>query len=99
MAFVSLRAWRARSAERAEVASRLKQELRSALNLGDADTLAVNEIACADPGCPDMETIVLVMRAGAPTRALRIRRPIDAVDAHDIAALAEEDRSSDVSIT
>jgi len=99
MAFVSLRAWRARSAERAEVASRLKQELRSALNLGDADTLAVNEIACADPGCQDMETFVLVMRAGAPTRALRIRRPIDAVDAHDIAALAEEDRSSDVSIT
>ena len=39
-----------------------------------------------------METIVLVMRAGAPTRALRIRRPMDAVDANDIAALVAEDR-------
>ena len=93
MAFVSLKAWRARSAERAEIATRLKQDLRLALRLGEDDTLAVNEIACTDPGCPDMETIVLVMRAGAPTRALRIRRPIDAVDADDIAALAEEDRS------
>lgn len=95
MAFVSLKAWRARSAERAAIAARLKQDLRAALGLGEADTLAVNEIACADPGCPDMETIVLVMRVGAPTRALRIRRPIDAVDPDDIAAIVAEDRSSE----
>ncbi|MGU3468533.1 hypothetical protein ACLBXO_27150 [Methylobacterium sp. C33D] len=95
MAFVSLKAWRARSAERAAIAARLKQELRTALGLADADALAVNEIACADPGCPDMETIVLVMRAGAPTRALRIRRPIDAVNSDDVAALVAEDRSSE----
>ncbi|MEE7447919.1 hypothetical protein MRF4_08825 [Methylobacterium radiotolerans] len=94
MAFVSLKAWRARSAERAAIAARLKEDLRTALGLGEADALAVNEIACADPGCPDMETIVLVMRAGAPTRALRIRRPLDAVDPADVAALAEEDRSA-----
>ncbi|MBE7201294.1 MAG: hypothetical protein INR70_26315 [Parafilimonas terrae] len=92
MAFVSLKAWRVRSAERAAVSARLKRELTEALDLGEADALAVNEIACADPGCPDMETIVLVMRAGAPTRALRIRRPLDAVDANDIAALVAEDR-------
>ncbi|MDP4005601.1 hypothetical protein [Methylobacterium sp. NEAU K] len=97
MAFVSLKAWRARSAERAELAARLKRELIAALSLSEADALAVNEIACADPGCPDMETIVLVMRAGAPTRALRIRRPMDAVDADDIAALAEQDRLGDTS--
>lgn len=94
MAFVSLKAWRARSAERAAIAARLKEDLRTALGLGEADALAVNEIACADPGCPDMETIVLVMRAGAPTRALRIRRPLDAVDPADVAALADEDRSA-----
>ncbi|MCJ2136597.1 hypothetical protein MKK69_21520 [Methylobacterium sp. J-026] len=92
MAFVSLKAWRARSAERAEIAARLKRELSAALRLGETDTLSVNELACPDPGCPDMETIVLVMRAGAPTRALRIRRPMDAVDANDIAALVAEDR-------
>lgn len=92
MAFVSLRAWRARSAERAAIAVRLKQELIAALGLGTSDALALNEVACPDPGCPDVETVVLVMRAGAPTRALRIRRPMDAVDATDIAALVEDDR-------
>lgn len=97
MAFVSLKAWRTRSAERAGIAARLKQELIVALGLSEADALAVNEIACADPGCPDMETIVLVMRAGVPTRALRIRRPMDAVDAQDIADLIEQDRSGDAS--
>ncbi|CAA2158179.1 hypothetical protein MBRA_03517 [Methylobacterium brachiatum] len=97
MAFVSLKAWRARSAERAEIAARLKRDLIGALGLSEADALAVNEIACADPGCPDMETIVLVMRAGAPTRALRIRRPMDAVDAQDIADLIEQDRLGEAS--
>lgn len=97
MAFVSLKAWRTRSAERAGIAARLKQELIVALGLSEADALAVNEIACADPGCPDMETIVLVMRAGVATRALRIRRPMDAVDAQDIADLIEQDRLGDAS--
>ncbi|MCJ2101164.1 hypothetical protein [Methylobacterium sp. E-046] len=94
MAFVSLKAWRARSAERAEIAARLKRELAQALGLGGADALAVNEIACADPGCPDMETIVLVMRADEPTRGLRVRKPLDAVGAEEIAALVAEDRLS-----
>lgn len=93
MAFVSLKAWRARSAERAAIAARLKQDLRAALGLGEADTLAVNEIACADPGCPDMETIVLVMRAGEPTRALRIRTPMDAVTPEQIAALVADEKA------
>lgn len=93
MAIVSLKAWRARSAERSALAVRLKGEIAPSLGLGPDDALSVNEIACADPGCPDMETIVLVMRAGQPTRALRIRKPMEAVDAADIAALAEEERN------
>ena len=97
MAFVNLKAWRARSAERAAIASRLKRDLIAALGLSEADALAVNEIACADPGCPDMETIVLVMRAGAPTRALRIRRPMDMVDPQDVADLVAQDRQAETS--
>lgn len=93
MAFVSLKAWRARSAERAEIAARLKRDLVMALGLGEADALAVNEISCPDPGCPDLETIVLVMRAGAPTRALRMRCPMDAVGPADIDVLVAEDRA------
>ena len=93
MAFVSLKAWRARSAERAALASTLKATLSASLGLGSEDALSVNEIACADPGCPDMETIVLVMRAGEPTRALRIRTSMDAVTPEQIAALVADEKA------
>ena len=89
MAFVSLKAWRVRSAERAAIAAHLKQDLRDALGLGPCDALTVNEIACADPACPDVETVVLVMRSGAPTRALRVPGPMAGVGPREIAALVE----------
>lgn len=92
MAFFSLKDARARAAARSAHAARLKGELRQGLRLGEDDVLAVNEIACGEPGCADRETIVLVMRLGEPTRALRIPRGMEAVDGEDIARLrAEED--------
>ena len=92
MGFTSLKDWRARSAGLAQAASRAKAVLRPALDLSEADALSVNEIACADPGCPDVETVVLVMRAGEPTRALRFRGPLDDLDAEAARILAEEER-------
>ena len=94
MAFVSLKAWRARSAERNALAAKLKREIAHALDLAAADALTLNEIACPDPGCPDLETVVLVMRVGQPTRALRIRKTMDAVTPEDLAVLAAEERAA-----
>lgn len=94
MAFVSLKAWRARSAEKTVLAGRLKADLAAALALGDGDCLHLNEIACPDPGCPDLETVVLVMRRAEPTRAFRIRRTMDAVAPDDVARVAAEERAT-----
>ncbi|MGU3540772.1 hypothetical protein [Methylobacterium sp. A54F] len=91
MAFLSLKTWRARSAEQAAQSARLKAEVGATLGLGPADAVNVNEIACPDPGCPDLETVVLVMRAGEPTRAFRIRKTVDGVDGEDLAALAADE--------
>ena len=93
MAFVSLKAWRARSAEQAQLARRVKADCAVALSLNEGDAITVNEIACADPGCPDIETVVLVMRAGEPTRAIRIRMPMDAVGAAELLQLAADERA------
>lgn len=92
MGFVSLKSWRTRSTAQAEAGAALKAQLIAAFELGPDDALTVNAIVCADPGCPDLETIVLVMRAGEPTRALRLRRPIHAVDAADVSGLVAEER-------
>lgn len=91
MAFVSLKAWRARSAERAALAAAVKASVITRLALQPDDAVSVNEIACADPGCPDMETIVLVMRRGEPTRALRIRASLDAVTEEHLATLVADE--------
>ena len=93
MAFVSLKAWRARSAEQAQLAKRVKADCTVALGLGEGDAITVNEIACTDPGCPDIETVVLVMRAGEPTRAIRIRAPMEVVGAAELLQLAADERA------
>ncbi len=91
MGFISLKDWRARSAGLAQAAARAKSVLRPALALTESDALSVNEIACADPGCPDVETVVLVMRTGEPTRALRFRGPLDDLDEAAARVLAAEE--------
>lgn len=92
MAFVSLKAWRARSSEKAALAAGLKVDLRTALALGEADSVHLNEIACPDPGCPDLETVILVMRDTEPTRAFRIRRTLDAILPTDLSLIAQDER-------
>lgn len=89
---LSLREWRARSAEAAAAAASLKARIVPLLGLGPADAVSVQEVACPDPGCPDRETIVLVMRAGERTRALRIAKPPALVEDDEVAALVAEER-------
>ncbi|ACA16580.1 conserved hypothetical protein [Methylobacterium sp. 4-46] len=92
MGLTSLKEWRARAAAHAARSAALKALLAPGLGLGPRDALSVTELACADPGCPDVETIVLVMREGEPSRALRIPRPLAEVEEADIAALCAEER-------
>ena len=49
-------------------ASAIKAWVRQALGLDQEVVISVNEIACARPGCPPRETVVLVLRAGSPVR-------------------------------
>ncbi|MBM6594891.1 hypothetical protein [Microvirga pudoricolor] len=45
---------------------------------------AVNEIACTDPGCPGIETVILVMEPGRKTRAVKVQKPLDEVSEQDV---------------
>ena len=67
--------------------ARIKAWALDALPAGTA--LAVNEIACLDPACPGLETVILVMEPGRKTRACKIAKAIEAVTEQDVrAALA-----------
>ncbi|MCC2650123.1 MAG: hypothetical protein K0R61_1835 [Microvirga sp.] len=72
-----------------EAVERVKGLARSALQLSPETAFAVNEIACNDPGCPGLETVVLVMEPGRKTRALKVPKPLDEVMEQDILAALE----------
>ncbi|WP_406854868.1 hypothetical protein ABEG18_20305 [Alsobacter sp. KACC 23698] len=56
-----------------EDVARVKGWVIEALALGPDDRVTVNEIACTDPACPGLETVVLVMASGEKTRAVKIK--------------------------
>lgn len=69
-----------------ETIARIKEWTAASLGLSDEITLAVNEIACTDPACPGVETVILVMAVGRKTRAYKVGKPIEEVTEQDVAA-------------
>jgi hypothetical protein len=67
-----------------QAVDRVKDLARAALRVSPDTAFAVNEIACNDPGCPGIETVILVMEPGQKTRALKVAKPLDAVMEQDI---------------
>lgn len=65
---------------------RVKELARSALQATPETAFAVNEIACNDPGCPGIETVILVMEPGKKTRALKVQKTLGEVTEQDIRA-------------
>jgi hypothetical protein len=51
-----------------------------------APTLTISEIECGDIACPGLETIILIMREGEATQAIRIRKPIVDIVQEDASA-------------
>ncbi|MET0604946.1 MAG: hypothetical protein ABWZ80_00680 [Beijerinckiaceae bacterium] len=57
----------------------IKRDVRAALSLADDVAISINEIACADPACPILETIILVMAPGKKTVAYKAHGSIEGV--------------------
>ncbi|NNM74267.1 hypothetical protein [Enterovirga aerilata] len=74
----SFRNRRDKSADEAR-RSAFKERVSRIAGLTDADAVTVSEIACRDPGCADVETIILLMRRGEPTQAVKLGTPVDEV--------------------
>jgi hypothetical protein len=62
-------------------------------NLPDEATVIVSELRCAEPGCPPIETVVLVSRKAGDTFQIKLAKPAAAVTATDLqGASADEHR-------
>jgi hypothetical protein len=71
----------------AESVARLKGWIADLMSLGDKDHVAVAELACHDPGCPDLETVVTVSLADGRRFVLRFPSAVAAVSEADVALL------------
>jgi hypothetical protein len=67
-----------------ESAQTVKDWARAVLDAPAETAFAVNEIACTDPSCPGVETIILVMEPGRKTRAHKIQKALDEVTQQDV---------------
>jgi hypothetical protein len=54
-----------------ELTGRIKQWVSALMNLSEADTIMVAELACRDAGCVDLETVITVIRADRRQFVLR----------------------------
>lgn len=78
---------RAEQARRMAVA-RLKDSVTRILHLDDGDMVMVTELACSEPGCPPLETVIAVLSDGKAPRQWKVHRAAADVDeVHLLSAL------------
>jgi hypothetical protein len=64
--------------------------VRDTLQLGSEHTVVVQQLACAEAGCPPVETVVAVLSGGAPARRWTLHQPLSDLTADAVrAALIE----------
>lgn len=75
---------RGQDPDTADASRRLTAMVRDILSLTDDDGVTVSEIACSHPECGDAETIVLVMRLGRSTEAVKVAKAMRLVSEEEL---------------
>jgi hypothetical protein len=68
----------AREPSRGHRASEIADLVRAQLNLPEDAPLTVSQIACREPGCPPVETVIAML--STPARRWTIPRPLSHID-------------------
>ncbi|RWD32106.1 MAG: nitrate reductase [Mesorhizobium sp.] len=67
-----------------EKARQIKAWVRELCNLDDAVVVSITELACRDQDCPDIETVIGIMRPGEKIEMIRIHKEIAEVMREDV---------------
>jgi hypothetical protein len=67
-----------------EKSRQIKVCVRELFGLDETTVLSVTELACRDDGCPDIETVIGIMRPGEKIETIRIHKAIDEVTREDL---------------
>jgi hypothetical protein len=72
----------------ADVARRIKSWAREVFDPEGGATILVSELACSEPGCPPIETVIAILRGPQAHEKYKIHRPSAEITRADIVALA-----------
>jgi hypothetical protein len=73
-----------KSPERLQAVDRVKAWTRAQFKLSDEATLLVAELACALPGCPPLETVVVFWMADGKQYRFKVFKPMEEVVIDDL---------------
>jgi len=62
----------------------IKIMARPLFDAGEDDAIVVSELRCTEPGCPPIETVVALLRAGSEPRQVKIHKPATEVTEEDL---------------
>ncbi|MBR8638917.1 hypothetical protein KEF29_05300 [Streptomyces tuirus] len=65
----------------------LKETVRTLLDLDDDTAVMIRQLACTEPGCPPLETVVAVLPMNGPARRWTLHRPTDEITEDDLKAV------------
>jgi hypothetical protein len=72
-----------------EAVANIKTETRKRLSLPEDVAISVSELSCSDPGCPDVETVIALLKAGEKPRVFRIHKSIIEISIPELQALID----------
>jgi len=76
-------------------AGRVRHWVREALGLDDGTVVLVRQLACREPGCPPVETVLAVLHEGG-TVARTVHRPVADLTYDDVhSAFTREEHADD----
>ncbi|MEV5548254.1 hypothetical protein AB0L35_19350 [Streptomyces sp. NPDC052309] len=70
----------------------LKETVRALLGLDDDTAVMVRQLACTEPGCPPLETVVAVLPMDGRPHRWTLYRPADQITEDDLRAVLLTDR-------
>ena len=73
-------------------AGEVKAWVTERLRLTEADLVTVAELACHEPGCPPVETVVTVHASGGERRSWHLHKPLADVVEQDIVTVLSSEK-------
>ena len=73
------------------IAARVRRWAREFWQLGDDDSVLVTQLRCSEPGCPPLETAIVIAAAGQPTVQHKLHKSVAEVSREDLQALRSQE--------